>query len=217
MMNVNDELDTLTAAAEVAREAEDAARAAIVEARSAVADRRGELTQAHAGGDQEAIKKAHAALERAERAAGGSALGARLDGSREAVRRAELAVGTFKAEHYVELIGELRPQAEQCVAEIRRCADALAASIAGWSTIDQAVGRITRDLQWWDVRSRMPRGDQFDGLVSALDELRLSTIAPPMPNDLGHPDELQTRAEGERAEQNAGRAASVDPAAIWAA
>jgi len=58
MIDVNGELDALTAAAEVAREAEEEARRASHDARRLVVDKRAALTQAYAAGDDALIKSA---------------------------------------------------------------------------------------------------------------------------------------------------------------
>jgi len=217
MIDVNDELDALTAAAKVAREAEEEARRAFAKARRLVADKRAELTQAYAAGDDAVIKSARTAFERAERDAGAGALAARIEGTREAVRQAELTLTVFMNENYRDLVEQLRPRAEASVAAIRRRADDLAAAVAEWHAIDQEVSKLMRTLQWFDPRQRMPR-DPFDGLLGSLDEFRLRELPAPMPRSMESPAEAEQARAEQQAEQDADRAASVDPAAsVWAA
>lgn len=216
MIDVNDELDALTVAAEVAREAEEDARRASRDAQRLVEEKRAALKQAYTCGDEALIKSARTAFERAERDAGAGALAARIEGTREAVRQAELTLTAFMNENYRDLVEQLRPRAEASVAAIRRRADDLAAAVAEWHAIDQEVGRLTRTLQWFDPRQRMPR-DPFDGILGVLDEFRLRELPAPMPRSMESPAEAEQARVEQQAEQEAGRAASVDPAAFWAA
>lgn len=216
MIDVNDELAALTAAAEAARGAEEEARGAARDARRLVADKRAELSRAYAAGDSSLVKAAGGALERAERVAAGSALAARVEGTREAVRVAELAIRIFTNEHYVELIEALRPRAEVVVNEIRQRAVELVNAVTEWYAINQAVCKLTRDLQWWNPRERMP-GDPFDGILGVLDAFRLRELPVPMPLSMESPAEAEQARAEQQAERDADRAAPVDPAASWAA
>jgi hypothetical protein len=188
-------------------QARDAARAAERDARDeharrqhAVPEAREALTRAHAEGA--GAKAAEEAYEKAQKAAGDSALTAKLDGLARATRSAEGAAQAHREAHLADLVEAVRPRAESAVQAIHDGADELRAALDEYGEISREIGRVSVGVQWFSLHARVPWSPQVDALRASLDPPHLADIPVPMPRGpIENPGQEQERLQREHDEQ----------------